>query len=275
MAEAVKTKRRTRGGHGAYVSQVLPEPEGFIKAGESTTEMRPSIARLETSLEEQLKKFKITGRRNLSGLVEQEGVTDKEISEEVQIAGNLKGEIRAITTTLAELLTPKSESPVSPHPNPPVAGGNMATNNNVRAKLPKLEVRRFNGKVDEWQEFWDCYESSIHSNPNLSDFDKFSYLHGLLGGAARTTIAGLELTAANYEVAIDLLRGRFGKPVVLKRAHGMNCERDTTGLRRLYDTIKIHQRGLKALEVDASMYKRIVVPPILGKLPEAVKLQIT
>ena len=43
----------------------------------------------------------------------------------------------------------------------------------MRAKLPKLEVRHFNTKVDEWQEFWDGYESSIHSNPNLSDVDKF------------------------------------------------------------------------------------------------------
>lgn len=44
---------------------------------------------------------------------------------------------------------PKSEGPVSPHPNPPVASGKVVTNNNVRAKLPKLEVRHFNGKVDE------------------------------------------------------------------------------------------------------------------------------
>jgi len=120
-------------------------------------------------------------------------------------------------------------------------------------------------------------------NPNLSDIDKFSYLRGLLGGAARTTIPGLALTAANYEVAIDLLRGRFGKPVVIERAHvnqllnvtSVFNERDATGLRRLYDKIKIHHRGLKALEVDASTYKRIIVPATLGKLPEAVKLQIT
>lgn len=176
----------------------------------------------------------------MSCIVEQEGVTDEEIAEEVQIAGNLIGEIKAITTTLAELLTPKSESPVSPHPNPPVASGNVDTNNKVRAKLPKLEVRRFSGKVDEWQEFWDCYESSIHSNPNLSNIDKFSYLRGLLGGAARTTIAALTLTAANYEVAIDLLRERFGKPVVIERAQVNELlnvapvfnERDTAGLPR-------------------------------------------
>lgn len=52
-------------------------------------------------------------------------------------------------------------------------------------------------------------------------------------------------------------------------------ERDTTGLRRLYDKIETHHRGLKALEVNTSTYEGIVVPAILGKLPEAVKLQIT
>ena len=131
MGEATKTKRRTQGGHRAYVSQVLPEVKGFIKAGESTTETRPRIAQLKASLEEQLESLRTLDAEILSGLVEHEGITDKEIAEEVQIAGNLKGEITAITMTLAELLTPKSESPVSPHPNPPVASGNMATNNNV------------------------------------------------------------------------------------------------------------------------------------------------
>ena len=146
MAEAVKTKRRTRGGHRAYVSQVLPEAKGFIEEGESTTEMRPRNAHFKASLEEQLESLRTLDAQILSGLVEQEGVTDEEIAEEAQIAGKLKGEIKAITTTLAELLTPKSESPVSSHPNPSVASGNVATNNTVRAKLPKLEVRCFNGR---------------------------------------------------------------------------------------------------------------------------------
>ena len=109
-----------------------------------------------------------------------------------------------------------------------------------------------------------------------------SFLRGLLGGAARTTIAGLALTAANYKVATDFLKGRFGKLVVIERAHVNKLlnvalvfnERDTTGLHRLNDKIEIHQRGLKALEVNANTYEGIVVPAILGKLPEAVKLQI-
>ena len=80
------------------MSQVLPEAKGFIKAGESTTETWPKIAQLKASLEEQLESLRTLDTEILSGLVEQEGVTDKEIAEKVQIAGNLKGEIKAITT---------------------------------------------------------------------------------------------------------------------------------------------------------------------------------
>ena len=102
-----------------------------------------------------------------------------------------------------------------------------------------------------------------------------SFLRGLLGGAARTTIAGLVLTASNYKVAIDFLRGRFGKLVVIERSHVNKLlnialvfnERDMTGLHRLNNKIEIHHRGLKALEVNANTYKGIVVPAIPGKLP--------
>ena len=148
MAEAVKTKRKTRGWYKAYLSQVLPEAKVFIEKGESTTETRPRTAQLKASLEEQLESLRMLHKQILSDLVELEGVTDEEIGEEVQIAENL-GEIQIIITTLAELLTPKSESPVSP----PISSGNVVTNSNVRAKLPKLDDRHFDGKIDVWQEF--------------------------------------------------------------------------------------------------------------------------
>lgn len=172
---------------------------------------------------------------------------------------------------------------MSPQQSPPDASGDAATTQNVRVKLPKLEAKRFNGKVEEWQEFWDSYESSIHKNQSLSNVDKFAYLRGLVGGAAKTTIAGLTLTTPNYEVAVDLLKSRFGKPVVIERAHvnellnvaAVFSGRDTAGLRRLYDQIEIHHRGLKALGIDASTYEGIAVPSIVGKLPEVVRLQIT
>jgi len=102
---------------------------------------------------------------------------------------------------------------------------------------------------------------------------------GLLGRAAKTTISGLALTSVNYQVAIDLLKDRFGKAIVIERAHVNNLLNMNpvyqAGLRRLYDTIEVHHRGLEALNVDARTYEGIVVPAIIGKLPEGVRLQIT
>ncbi|XP_052771058.1 uncharacterized protein LOC128210745 [Mya arenaria] len=78
-------------------------------------------------------------------------------------------------------------------------------------KLPYLSLPNFNGDITEWQTFWDCYESSVHSNHTLSDVQKFSYLRSLLHGSAASSIAGFPLTNANYAKAVELLKERFGQ----------------------------------------------------------------
>ena len=53
-------------------------------------------------------------------------------------------------------------------------------------------------------------KSSIHNNPDLTDIDKFNYLHSLLEHTAAEAIAGLTLSSSNYKGAIALLKKRFG-----------------------------------------------------------------
>ena len=65
---------------------------------------------------------------------------------------------------------PQSESPTS----------GSSQQHLVKAKLPKLEVKKFSGKLQDWQEFWDSFQSSIDGNESLSAVDKFSYLKSLL-----------------------------------------------------------------------------------------------
>ena len=43
----------------------------------------------------------------------------------------------------------------------------------IRAKLPKLHLWNFNGKICEWPGFLDGFSSSINDNDQLSDVDKF------------------------------------------------------------------------------------------------------
>ena len=56
MAELVKAKRKTRGGHKAYVTQILPEAKELVATGHCTPgpETRPRFTKLKASLEEQL-----------------------------------------------------------------------------------------------------------------------------------------------------------------------------------------------------------------------------
>lgn len=79
-----------------------------------------------------------------------------------------------------------------------------------RVKLPKLSLPHFSGNITKWDTFWDSYESAIHKNDDLTDIAKFNYLKSLLERTAHEAIAGLTLSSANYQEAIDILQKRFG-----------------------------------------------------------------
>ena len=71
----------------------------------------------------------------------------------------------------------KTDSPLPLNPPllaetlPPLA--NAPQQHSVKARL---EVRKFDGRVQGWQEFWDAFQSSFDKNNSLSAVDKFSYL---------------------------------------------------------------------------------------------------
>ena len=60
-------------------------------------------------------------------------------------------------------------------------------------KLLKLKIEKFDGKIINWHSFWDQFVSSIDSQENITDIDKFGYLRNLLCDSARETILGLTL----------------------------------------------------------------------------------
>jgi hypothetical protein len=82
----------------------------------------------------------------------------------------------------------------------------------------------------------------------MSLIDKFNYLNSLLEGEAARAIQGLPLTNANYNVAVEILRERFGKPQTIIAAHmddllklptfSANCR--VKELRAVLDQLTIH-----------------------------------
>ena len=146
----------------------------------------------------------------------------------------------------------------------------------VRVKLPKLELKKFSGKVHEWQEFWDSFRSAIHDDEDIAKVDKFKYLKSFLEEPARGVITGFALTDADYDSAVDLITKRFARPSVIRHAHINEManlspvfnEKSVGRLRHFHDQIEAHYRGLEALGGDRQSYSSIVVPLLMAKLPD-------
>jgi len=89
----------------------------------------------------------------------------------------------------------------------------------THVKLPRLNFPKFDGNILKWQEFWDSFTAGIHENESLKPIDKFNYLKAQLVGEARDALSGLELTNANYDIAVKMLEERFGRKQVVITAH--------------------------------------------------------
>ena len=77
-------------------------------------------------------------------------------------------------------------------------------------KLLKLDFEKYSGDVLRFQEFWNNFSSALHENKRLPDVEKLNYLRAEIEGNAKRVIAGLKITNDNYEVAVKILRDRFG-----------------------------------------------------------------
>ena len=186
--------------------------------------------------------------------------TEEHMANEIEESSQLASQLRTKLTLVEELLTVDPISPpISPQsyvsPSQQQIQPVQSSAPKTKARLSKLEVRKLDRKLHEWQEFWDSFENAIHRNESLEDVDKFSYLKGLLVGQARSAITGFALTSANYESAVELLKKRYRKRTAIQRAHVNELlnvqpvfnERDAPRLRSLYDFLEAKYRALQAL----------------------------
>ena len=87
-------------------------------------------------------------------------------------------------------------------------------------RIPKIEVPTFNGKVLEWNLFWERFEVSVHSKIHISDAEKFAYFRqAVKDSPARRGIEGLAHSATNYVNAVEFLHRRYDKPPQTHKAH--------------------------------------------------------
>ncbi|XP_064469379.1 uncharacterized protein LOC135384060 [Ornithodoros turicata] len=144
-----------------------------------------------------------------------------------------------------------------------------------RPNLPKLELIKFDGSMENWQVFWIRFESIVNRNSSLSNNEKMSYLSSVLKGKAAASVKGLQLTGDMYDTTVEMLQDRFGNPDSLIQFHlkrllaiqDVLSSRNVSELRRLRDAARAHIRSLEALVTGLSSYSSLLYPVIQRALP--------
>ena len=83
-------------------------------------------------------------------------------------------------------------------------------------------MKQFYGKVEDFQSYWDIFESLVHNNSDLDDITKFTYLSDSLHGEGRKPIDGIKITSDNYLTALEVLHNRFGRNDMVIQNHIKN-----------------------------------------------------
>ena len=283
-SEDLPRLKRVRGAHRASVSRLITQVEETL--AELTDQSIVKLQQLKESLNSKLKAISpldgkilnLTAEEELDHEVQQADETREKISLcIIKIQAALNG-TRKKTATARELTDP---------PRPPATTRSRDSSpehhHACHVKLPKLSIKTFGGDLTKWTTFWDAFDAAVHSNPVLSNIERFNYLNSLLDSAAAEAVAGLSLTDANYSEAIAILKKRFGNTQLIVNRHmdallritAVTSHYDVKGLRCLYDAIETNVRGLKALEVEAESYGSLMVSILMNKMPPEIRLIVS
>ena len=156
------------------------------------------------------------------------------------------------------------------------------TSKRFTIRLPKIEIKPFNGDVEEWNEFWDSYVHAVHDS-DCSNVQKMTYLKSLLSGPAAATISGFKISDENYKLAIDLLKERYDNKQLLISTHMNNLLKlepvtsldEILLLRQIYDRVESQIRSLENLDIDSKNYGPLLIPVLMSKLPQDLNLIIS
>ena len=260
--------KSVRNGHRTHIKKLIGEANGIIEGHEIDINKLTSIHR---SLLEKLDVVKDLDEQIMQTIEEGE-LIEAEITETSDFIDRIHETVVKIEATTAHKEQDRNES-----------SSILTTGGSRKVRLPKLEIRSFEGYPLELRGFWDLFKSSIGDCDDISDIDKFSYLRGLLKGPALDLISGLTLSASNYDKALDLLSDRFGNRqtlitkyldvlATLPKVQDIN---DVISLRKFFDTLETSVRNLTDLGKETESYGSLLISIIFDRIPEELQMIIS
>ncbi|KAH6942542.1 hypothetical protein HPB50_007843 [Hyalomma asiaticum] len=151
-------------------------------------------------------------------------------------------------------------------------------NVNIGLRLPRLEIKPFNGNIREWTAFWEQFDGTLHSNATLSG--QVPLPPKLLERRSCCSNRWNCTTSARYENAVQQLRDRYDDKQQIEQHHlralrDIRCVRlasDVQQLRILYDQVQMNIRGLDAIGVPTSSFSAMLYYILLRAMPQEIVL---
>ncbi|KAK5976943.1 Tas retrotransposon peptidase A16, partial [Trichostrongylus colubriformis] len=144
--------------------------------------------------------------------------------------------------------------------------------------LSKLDLPIFEGNLLEFPEYWARFSTLIGDKPQLDGATKFSLLKSTLRGRALQTIKGLAITAANYPIAVEILKNHFEDRVTTRHilytrlASLPSCDNEGRNLFALYSQMFAMVRQFTTYEDDSKEYALGAI--LLNKLPRHIRSRV-
>lgn len=206
---------------------------------------------------------------------------DIELDRESEEAENYQENIELLIIKINDLVRPvENDDRLSSIPSSNTVLGVQDNNSKRTYKLPKIEIKKFNGELLEWLSFWAQFEK-IHKDKTLHDSDKFQYLSQAMqeGTRAKELVNSYPQTADNYPKVIEGLTDRFGKKKILKQVYVRELikmiilnvrSNEKVPLTKLYDNLESHLRALESLGVTIEQTSEFLFPMVESSLPEDI-----
>ncbi len=112
----------------------------------------------------------------------------------------------------------------------PASGDESRGEKATGIKLPKIQMKSFSGNLLEFREFWEMYEATVHLKAGLSAVEKFNLLKTYLKGDAEALVKGFSITSENYQMAVDMLKERYGRKEIVISSHMAQLQSLVAGL---------------------------------------------
>ncbi|KAK9503972.1 hypothetical protein O3M35_010422 [Rhynocoris fuscipes] len=153
---------------------------------------------------------------------------------------NLLAAIKGLFFTLKkqEPMVPPQQVPQPPNPR--------------SSTLPRIHIPIFDGKIEQWPEWYSLFNSLVHLDESLDNVKRFQYLKSVLKGDALATISGFQLTSDNYPLAWESLVARFQCPRRIFQMYLnsiLNFKKSTSAsAKSLKQFLNIHQTSINAMK---------------------------